>query len=261
MIRFTRRMMLDAVLSAAAAGVFVRPASAGSQVGATARQRIIVFDVNETLLDVGALAPQFQRVFGNAGVAQEWFFNVVLYSQVATIAGPYVDFGTIARAALDMTAVARGVTLAPTDRDGILRGLVSLPAHPDVPDGLQKLRASGFRLVTLTNSAPAAVEQQLKNAGIGEYFERTFSVDAVRKFKPAAEVYRLVATELQVAPSQLRLVAAHAWDVLGAMRAGCAAAFVARPGKALFPLADKPDIVGPDVRNVADQIVKRDMPK
>ena len=60
---------------------------------------------------------------------------------------------------------------------------------------------------------------------IGEHFERSFSVDAVRKFKPAAEVYRLVATELQVAPPQLRLVAAHAWDVLGAMRAGCAAAF------------------------------------
>ena len=261
MTTFTRRMMLDTVLSAAAAGVFVRPASAGSQVGATARQRIIVFDVNETLLDVGALAPQFQRVFGNAGVAQEWFSNVVLYSQVATIAGPYVEFGTIARGALDMTAVAHGVTLAPTDRDGILRGLVSLPVHPDVPDGLQKLRASGFRLITLTNSAPAAVEQQLKNAGIGEYFERSFSVDAVRKFKPAAEVYRLVATELQVAPPQLRLVAAHAWDVLGAMRAGCAAAFVKRPGKALFPLADTPDIVGPDLRNVADQIVKLDMLK
>ena len=261
MTTFTRRVMLDTVLSAAAAGVFVRPASAGSQVGATARQRIIVFDVNETLLDVGALAPQFQRVFGNAGVAQEWFSNVVLYSQVATIAGPYVEFGTIARAALDMTAVAHGVTLAPTDRDGILRGLVALPAHPDVPDALRKLQASGFRLVTLTNSAPAAVEQQLKNAGIGEYFERSFSVDAVRKFKPAAEVYGLVATELQVAPPQLRLVAAHAWDVLGAMRAGCAAAFVKRPGKALFPLADTPDIVGPDLRNVSDQIVKLDMPK
>jgi 2-haloacid dehalogenase len=185
----------------------------------------------------------------------------VLYSQVATIAGPYVDFGTIARAALDMTGVAHGVSLAPTDRDAILRGLISLPAHADVRDGLQTLRAAGFRLVTLTNSAPTAVEQQLKNAGIGEYFERSFSVDAVRKFKPAAEVYQLVATELQVAPSQLRLVAAHAWDVLGAMRAGCAAAFVARPGKALYPLADTPDIVGPDLRNVADQIVKRDAPK
>ncbi len=262
MTTFTRRTLLDTLFSAAAASmVTARPTSAGSQVGATARPRIIVCDVNETLLDVGALAPQFQRLFGNAGVAEEWFSNVVLYSQVATIAGPYVDFGTIARGALDMTAVAHGVTLAQPDRDGILRGLVSLPAHPDVRDGLQKLRTASFRLVTLTNSAPAAVELQLKNAGIGDYFERSFSVDAVRKFKPAAEVYRLVATELQVAPSQLRLVAAHAWDVLGAMRAGCAAAFVARPGKALFPLADKPDIVGPDLRNVADQIVTRDLAK
>jgi 2-haloacid dehalogenase len=261
MTTFSRRMIFDTLLSAAAAGVFVRPASAANQAGATARQRIIVFDVNETLLDVGALAPQFQRLFGNAGVAQEWFSNVVLYSQVATIAGPYVDFGTIARAALNMTGGAHGISLAPADQDGILRGLVSLPPHADVRDGLQQLRAAGFRLATLTNSAPAAVEQQLKNAGIGDYFERSFSVDAVRKFKPAAEVYRLVATELKVAPSQLRLVAAHAWDVLGAMRAGCTAAFVARPGKALFPLADTPDIVGPDLRNVADQIVKRDMPK
>ena len=105
------------------------------------------------------------------------------------------------------------------------------------------------------------MDQQLKNAGIGEYFERSFSVDAVRKFKPAAEVYRLVARELHVEPSQLRLVAAHAWDVLGAMRAGCAAAFIARPGKALYPLADKPDIVGSDLRDVADQIVNRDTPR
>jgi hypothetical protein len=95
MATFTRRTILDTLLSAAAASIWAaRPASAESQVGATARQRIIVFDVNETLLDVGALAPQFQRLFGNTAVAQEWFSNVVLYSQVATIAGPYVDFGT-----------------------------------------------------------------------------------------------------------------------------------------------------------------------
>ncbi len=258
---FTRRLMLDTMLSAAAASLLARPASADSQSTASSRQRIIVFDVNETLLDIGALAPQFQRLFGNAGVAQEWFSNVVLYSQVTTIAGPYVDFGMIARAALDMTAGAHGVALAPAERDAILRGLVSLPPHPDVRDGLQKLRDSGFRLVTLTNSAPSAVDQQLKSAGIREYFERSFSVDAVRKFKPAAEVYHLVATELQVQPSQLRLVAAHAWDVLGAMRAGCAAAFVARPGKALYPLGDQPDIVGTDLRDVANQIVSRDMLK
>ena len=253
----TRRTMFDVMLSAVAV-LLAAPASGSGQTPVLPGRRIIVFDVNETLLDVGALAPQFERLFGNAGVGQEWFTNVVLYSQVTTIAGPYVTFGTIAGAALDVTAAAHGVSLAPADRNAVLSGLVSLPPHPDVQEGLRKLREAGFRLVTLTNSAPAAVDRQLKNAGIGEYFERRFSVDAVRKFKPAAEVYRLVAEELHVEPSGLRLVAAHAWDVLGAMRAGCAAAFIARPGKALYPLADKPDIVGKDLPEVANQIIERD---
>jgi len=182
----------------------------------------------------------------------------VLYSQTLTIAGPYTDFSGIARACLDMMAEARGVALEPSDRDGILRGLVSLPAHPDVRVSLERLAAAGFRLVTLTNSAPAAVEQQLTNAGIRAFFERALSVDAVRAFKPAGEVYALAARELAVPPSQLRLVAAHAWDVLGAMRAGYAAAFVARRGKALFPLAPRPDIVAADMNQAASEIVRID---
>jgi len=259
MVPVTRRTILQTII-AAASGVTAPAGLAFAQTAAPSRSKVIVFDVNETLLDVNALGPQFQRIFGDARIGQEWFSNVVLYSQVTTIAGPYADFGKIARASLEMTAAAHGVALAPVDRDGILRGLVSLPAHPDVRDGLQTLRSAGFRLVTLTNSAPAAVEQQLKNASIAAYFERAFSVDTVEKFKPAADVYRLVAAELHVDVSQLRLVAAHAWDVLGAMRAGCAAAFIARPGKALYPLAEKPDIVGPTLREVAAEIAKQDTP-
>ncbi|MES2923048.1 MAG: haloacid dehalogenase type II [Verrucomicrobiota bacterium] len=227
---------------------------------AVASPRIIVFDVNETLLDINALIPQFVRIFGDANVAQEWFSNVVLYSQVTTLTGPYIDFGSVARASLKMTAAAHGRPLTQEDEDEVIKGLVSLPVHPDVREGLEKLRAAGFRMVTLTNSAPAAVEKQLKSAGISGYFERNFSVDAVRKFKPAPEVYQQIATELGVDGSQLRLVAAHAWDIVGAQRAGWAAAFIARPGKALYPLGGRSDVVGPDLRDVADQIIKLDTP-
>lgn len=121
-------------------------------------------------------------------------------------------------------------------------------------------RRAGFRLVTLTNSAPAAVEQQLSHAGIAGAFERVFSVDAVAQFKPAPDVYRMVARELGVETPQLRMVAAHAWDILGAMRAGYAGAFVARPGKALFPLAAPPDITGPTLLEVAEAIIAADRP-
>ena len=78
--------------------------------------RIIVFDVNETLLDVGALEPHFARAFGDPRVLREWFSTVLLYSEVASLAGPYSDFGTIGGAALDMTAASRGTSLSSTDR-------------------------------------------------------------------------------------------------------------------------------------------------
>lgn len=223
--------------------------------------RIIVFDVNETMLDISALEPHFKRAFGDGAVLKEWFSTVLLYSEVASLAGPYADFGAIGGAALDMTGASRGVSLSPEDRNHILSGMRSLPAYPDVRDGLRRLKDAGFRTVTLTNSAPAVVQQQLSNAGLTEFFERIFSVDAVRRFKPAPEPYRFVASELGVETSALRMVAAHAWDLAGAMQAGCAGAFVARPGKVLYPLAPKPDIVGSDLRAVADQIIAMDTPR
>jgi len=107
----------------------------------------------------------------------------------------------------------------------------------------------------LTDSAPAAVQQQLANAGLTSFFEGSFSVDTVRRFKPAPEPYQAVADSLGLPVDRLRLVAAHAWDIVGALGAGCAAAFVARPGKVLYPLGPKPDITGPDFKTVAELIV------
>lgn len=217
--------------------------------------RIIVFDVNETLLDVNALEPHFAKAFGDASALREWFSTVLLYSNVATVAGPYSDFGAIAGAALDMIALARGVAITPENRDAILQGMRTLPVHHDVREGVGRLRDAGFRLVTLTNSAPGVVGQQLEHAGLSDLFERSFSVDTVKRFKPAPEPYRHVAHELRVETGDLRMVAAHGWDVVGALQAGCAAAFVARPGKVLYPLAPTPDVVAPDLVAVADAII------
>ena len=221
-------------------------------------KRVIVFDVNETLLNVRHLEPIFQRVFGDRSALKEWFSMLLLHSEVATLAGPYFDFGTLALAALDMTAAARQVNLAHEDKQTVMQGMLSLPPHTDVAGALRKLRDAGFRLVTLTNSSQQAVDEQMRNSGLAEFFERNFSVDAIRRYKPAPEPYRMVASELKVTPDRLRLVTAHAWDILGAMEAGCAAAFVSRPGKVLFPLTPAPDIIGSDLAGVAQQIIEKD---
>lgn len=221
-------------------------------------KRLLVFDVNETLLDLKALDPHFARVFGSATVRTAWFGTVLRNSLVSTITGVYEDFGRIAGTSLDMTAQQNNVELSLEDRTAILGTIRNLLPHPDVVPGLEKLKSAGFRLFTLTNSPLKVVESQLKNAKLSAYFEKSFSVDSVRMFKPAAEVYRMSAKELDVPARQIRLVAAHDWDVAGALNAGCAAAFIARPGKALNPLYPAPDVVGADLVDVAEKILEAD---
>jgi 2-haloacid dehalogenase len=221
-------------------------------------KKSIVFDVNETLLDLKALDPHFERVFNNASVRASWFATVLRNSLVSTVTGLYDDFGVIAGASLEMTAQQAGVVLSDEDKNLIMGTIRSLPAHPDVVPGLEKLKSAGFRLFTLTNSPPRVVEAQLQNSNLTGYFERSFSVDAVKTFKPAAEVYQMAARELGVPVDQIRLVAAHDWDVVGALNAGCAAAFIARPGKVLNPLLPKPDIIGLDLVDVAEKIIQVD---
>jgi 2-haloacid dehalogenase len=218
--------------------------------------RVCVFDVNETLLDLGALDPHFEEVFGDASVRRAWFQQVLQSALVATVTGSYSDFGTIGGAALEMTAQRQGVELSDDARQRILGGMKELPPHPEVAESLGRLRDAGLRLATLTNSTQQVAQAQVENSGLRDYFEQTLSADAVQRLKPAPEPYGMAAESLGVGISEIRLVAAHAWDVAGALRAGCAAAFVARPGMVLDPLVQRPDVVGADLREVADRILE-----
>jgi 2-haloacid dehalogenase len=219
-----------------------------------------VFDVNETLLDLRALDPHFERVFGAAGVRQAWFSQLLQSALVSTILNAYTDFGRIGAAALAMTAARRGVELSDQDRQDILGTMRRLPPHSDVRDALERLQSAGLRLAALTNSTAEVAEAQITNAGLRDYFEHVLSADSVHRLKPAPEPYRMAAERLGVDVGRIRLIAAHAWDVAGALHAGCAAAFVARPGMVLDPLFEAPDVVGADLVDVADKILQREVP-
>jgi 2-haloacid dehalogenase len=218
--------------------------------------RVCVFDVNETLLDLGSLDPHFERVFGDASVRRAWFSQLLQSAFVATITGAYSDFGSVGAAALEMVAEREGVEVSDEDKQRILGGMRELPPHPEVAEGLERLRDAGLRLATLTNSTQQVAEAQMESSGLRGYFEQVLSADAVERLKPAPEPYRMAAESLGVEVQEIRLVAAHAWDVAGALRAGCAAAFVARPGMVLDPLVQRPDVVGSDLREVADRILE-----
>ena len=217
-----------------------------------------MFDVNETLLDLRVLDPEFARVFGDAGVRRQWFQQLLASAFVSVITGRYADFGTLGRGALDMVAERLGKRLSDDDRMAILGTMRRLPAHPEVRGALERLRGAGFRLATLTNSTLEVAETQIMHAGLRDLFEQVLSADAVKRLKPAPEPYGHAAARLGVRVGEVRLVAAHFWDVAGALAAGCAGAFVARPGQVLDPHAARPDVIGRDLDDIAGQVIALD---
>jgi 2-haloacid dehalogenase len=218
---------------------------------------LIVFDVNETLLDLRTMEPTFERLFGDRDEMRLWFANLVMYSLALTAAGSYAPFTEIGSAVMDMLAATRGVKIGDADRRELTDRFSTMPPYPEVPGALRKLREAGFRLFTLTNNLVEVQSRQLTQGGIADFFERCFSVDSVKAYKPFRQTYGHVEKELKVAPSQLCMVACHTWDTLGAAAAGWEAALIKRVGNDLLRVGPQPQIVGDDLDEVADQLIAR----
>jgi 2-haloacid dehalogenase len=223
----------------------------------TAAPSVLVFDVNETLIDIESMTPLFERVFGDPQAMREWFNQLVLYSMTATLSGHYVDFFSLGQGLLQMLASTHRMAITDDDVARLKHAMLTMPAHPDVEDGLTTLRDNGFRLVTLTNSPPNPDgHSPLEHAGLAPFFEQTFSVESCRAFKPTPAVYQHVCDELAVAPADCMMVAAHVWDTIGAQSAGMSGALITRPGNALLPIPDlpQPAFVANDLRELAQQL-------
>ncbi|MBC6463623.1 haloacid dehalogenase type II [Actinomadura sp. HBU206391] len=222
--------------------------------------RVLVFDVNETLIDFESMNPLFEKIFGDARVMREWLGQLITYSMTITLSGLWEGYFTLGQGLLKMVGDIHGVQITDDDVEEIRQAMLTMPAHPDVEPGLTRLRDAGFRMVTLTNS-PANPDGQspLEHAGLAPFFERQFTVETVRAYKPATQVYHLVAQSLAVPPSTCFMVACHVWDTVGAQSAGYTAGLITRPGNAPLPVASlpQPNLVAPDLPSLADQLIQR----
>src|ERR1700751_1119058 len=221
-------------------------------------QPIIVFDVNETLLDLDALRPTFDRIFNDPAALRLWFANLITYSEALTLSGVYVPFTDIGAAVLRMLAATRGITISDADAAELTNRFATMPPHPEVPAALHRLRDHGFRLFTLTDNTLQISGRQLEHAGVIDVFERRFSVDeTVQRHKPAPEADHSVATALGVDPGDICLIACHVWDTIGAQSAGWQAGLILREGNAPLDAGPQPDYIGKDLDAVAGQLIER----
>ncbi|MGD1255673.1 haloacid dehalogenase type II [Mycobacterium seoulense] len=220
---------------------------------------VLVFDVNETLIDIDSLAPLFTELFDDERILREWFAQLIMYSMSATLTESYVNFSTLAQGVLRMVGDIHHVHVSDDDLLRLKTGLLTMPAHPDAAEGLARLRDKGFRLVTLTNSPPNPDgPTALQSSGLAGFFERQLSVDACQAFKPAPAVYRYLCETLGVAPSDCMMVAAHVWDTLGAQNVGFSAALITRPGNPPLPVEGlpQPNLVVADMHQLAEELTE-----
>ena len=150
--------------------------SQGRHNNSTTKPAVLAFDFNQTLIDFDALRPAFAEFFHDAAALDEWFSLLLHYSTVVTLTDSYSDFSALGRAVFSMLAEGKGLRVSEEERSRVFQAMLSLPAHPEVPEALARLRAAGFRMVVLTNSPHASVDVQIGKAGIAQYFDEVISV-------------------------------------------------------------------------------------
>lgn len=220
----------------------------------TPKPKVLLFDVNETLLDIAPLKKRVGDLLRDGRAPELWFATMLQYSLAMTVSGQYAAFADIGAAVLQMMARKSDVALTKQEAREALSVMRTLSPHPDVKPALERLSTLGWRLATLTNSSDAGARAQMAHAGLDRLFERQLSVESVGKFKPHASVYQWAAQEMKVRPAECMLVAAHGWDVGGAKWAGLQTAFIAREGQQKFPLSVPPDLDVPDLAALAEAL-------
>jgi 2-haloacid dehalogenase len=218
----------------------------------TERPALLLFDINETLLDLAPLRAGIERIL--PGGAELWFTTMLHYATAMNLAGRFLPLPEVGAATLRMLAEGRGTTLTPEQAQMAIAPITRLPAHPDVAPALARLRAAGFKLAALSNSTTAGLRAQLSYAGLASLFDAQFSVQDFGNYKPHPGVYLGATARMRVEPGQAMLVAAHGWDTAGAALAGLRTAFVCRGNKRPFPLAGEAGFTVEDLAALAERL-------
>lgn len=220
------------------------------------KPKLLIFDVNETLLDLAPLKKRINENLRNSSAFDSWFSKLLQFALVETTTGQYRDFGEIGKATLQMTAQKYSVDLSEEKIQEILNPITGLDPYPEVPGALKDLKEAGYKIVALTNGGQQTVEQQLKYAGLTGFFDAIYSVESVKKFKPHPATYNYVLEKQDITSGDTMLIAAHAWDIVGAQRVGLQTGFINRPGKFLYSHGDKPTISANSLKELAKPLLK-----
>jgi len=211
-----------------------------------------VFDAYGTLFDVHSVQQRCDAFWPGKGpqLSQLWRAKQLEYTWQRSLMRRYEPFSRVTREALEYACEALGLALDGQRSDTLLADYRRLALYPDVPGALALLK--GRKLAILSNGSPDMLEPLVAQSGLA--FDAVLSVDELKIFKPAPEVYQLAVDRLGVAPAQVGFVSSNCWDALGAKSFGFRAFWVNRSGAPVERLGVRPDEILKDLAGVADVI-------
>lgn len=216
---------------------------------------IILFDINETVVNLETLKPEFRDAFGSEEALSLWFSKLLHSSTVCIATNVHSNFAELANAMLASVAAHYHCQLTDAKRNALLDHFANLPPHADIKEALSRLRSSGFKTIAFSNSSLKLITAQMHNSGLTNLFDDIISVEATGSFKPNPNVYKFAAKSLGESAENLRLITTHDWDAHGALSAGLKAAYIDRTGSPYHPLYLKPDIQSKTMGGIVDQII------
>ncbi len=213
------------------------------------------FDMNETLLNLSVLKQTFDKYFSDDYVVKYWFAKLLHTSTVIGITEDYKNFGELSSAVLENIFYEQQKEFTSVIKEDILGAFKKLPAYDDVAESLQKLQEHDVKVIAVSNSSLAMMQEQLTNAQILDLFDNYYSVDAVQRYKPFQGIYQYVAKEEGLAVQDVVMVATHDWDLTGAKQAGLKTGYVTRKKEIYNPYYKQADYRAESLLDLVDKIL------
>ncbi|WP_320047592.1 haloacid dehalogenase type II [uncultured Ilyobacter sp.] len=218
--------------------------------------KIVLFDMNETMLDLSLLKENFDKNFDDNYVLKYWFTKLLHTSTVVGAMDEYKNFGELAEVVLESLFHENGKELTKETKLEILGAFRKLPAYDDVPKALKLLKENEIKVVAVSNSSLEMIKEQLTTAGIFDLFDTYYSVDSVKKYKPFKDIYQYVTLQEKISVENIAMVASHDWDLFGAKKVGLTTAYIKRKEEIFNPYYSQPDISETNLVDLAKKIIK-----
>ena len=220
----------------------------------TGNSWVILFDVYETILDMTDISKRINTLLDSKRAYTIWLELCMQYTFVDNCTAHFHSFQSIASATLRMTAGLLRASVTDDEINAVFELMKHLPVKEGVQEGLSGIADQGFRIAALTNSPASLVLQRMEQSGLISYFEEVLSAESIRKYKPSVEVYRWAGHKLATPASDILMVSAHGWDILGAGNAGFRTAYIRQPHQLLYPLAPTPAFSCTDLVDLSEQL-------